>query len=975
MGALPRPEIAPGPHRALLDALHDLHHRAGWPSLRTLAATAGCSHTTVSHVFSQPRLPSWGSVELIVESMHGDVAAFHELWLAASGSGASGVGPGAPRLAGRRAELDAVRDHLDGGHGVLLVSGEAGIGKTRLVEAASQASGAFVASGACLPLSVETPLLPVVEVLRAILDHDPTWFTEALASCPAFVTPSLTRLVPELPAPSGPALPEDLWSPQHLRRAVGLALVALARSRPLGVVLEDLHWADGATLDLTEALLVRRPSMPVILTWRAGDPDVPEATRLWHERLLRSAEVTTLALTPLTRDETAEQIRMVSGTVDDAQVDRIHRRSLGLPLFTEQLAASAGTDLPHELEEVLNHRLEGLSEAVWRVARTLGIAGRGLTHDAVARATGLEHEAVTAALHDLRDRHLLRADRGVGRVELRHPLLAEAVVRLLMPGEERLEHERLAGALAGEDGASPAEVAAHWQAAGEEEHELAWRLRAARAATDRFAPAHEAEQLLRALALWPDERLEAGDPPVSRVRATFSAMSALEMCSRTAEASALVQAMMEHEEELDPYERAELLFLAADYAGVLDSAEKALGLAERGVALLETQPPGKELVAALRTRSWLRIDAGRFAEASADIDRAIAINDVVGDAAVARRLRASQAWFDFEAGRHENALARIAEAARPLEQPDPMGDIFIAMYHTDMLLQAAAPAEAVAAAGEPALAAAATFRIDSQLVSTTRSNVAEAWLQAGDVDRAARTIGRTTDQEFRHEDWALHLLRAQVEVARGRLEQALARVGRISAHRFGAHAQRDYLAQVHTEVLLWSGRPAEAWDCARRILRTWAEGGEQVQAAPMFVLSARAAADATTPGVPDDMVGELVALRGAMKDEVFAGDRLGVAHSATYDAELARATGRRSAEQWLAAAGAWDAVQRPHQAAYCWWHAARAALAEDQGAAAARLLTRALRSADQHVPLSAAVRATRAGQLGAELLPGRGAGR
>lgn len=51
-------------------------------------ATAGCSHTTVSHVFSQPRLPSWGSVELIVESMHGDVAAFHERWLAASGSGA-----------------------------------------------------------------------------------------------------------------------------------------------------------------------------------------------------------------------------------------------------------------------------------------------------------------------------------------------------------------------------------------------------------------------------------------------------------------------------------------------------------------------------------------------------------------------------------------------------------------------------------------------------------------------------------------------------------------------------------------------------------------------------------------------------------------------------------------------------------------------------------------------------------------------
>ena len=66
MGTLPRPELAPGPHRALVDALHDLHHRAGWPSLRSLARDAGCSHTTVSHVFSQPRLPSWGAVEVLV---------------------------------------------------------------------------------------------------------------------------------------------------------------------------------------------------------------------------------------------------------------------------------------------------------------------------------------------------------------------------------------------------------------------------------------------------------------------------------------------------------------------------------------------------------------------------------------------------------------------------------------------------------------------------------------------------------------------------------------------------------------------------------------------------------------------------------------------------------------------------------------------------------------------------------------------
>ena len=73
MGALPRPDVPPGAHHDLVVALHELHHRAGWPSLRRLAADAGCSHTTVSHVFSSPRLPAWGTLELVVEALGGDV--------------------------------------------------------------------------------------------------------------------------------------------------------------------------------------------------------------------------------------------------------------------------------------------------------------------------------------------------------------------------------------------------------------------------------------------------------------------------------------------------------------------------------------------------------------------------------------------------------------------------------------------------------------------------------------------------------------------------------------------------------------------------------------------------------------------------------------------------------------------------------------------------------------------------------------
>src|SRR5882762_6824760 len=82
--ALPRRTLPDGPVRTLFDELHELHHRAGWPSLREMATEVGCSHTTISVAFAGPRPPRWGLLELIVETLGGDSERFHELWLAAS---------------------------------------------------------------------------------------------------------------------------------------------------------------------------------------------------------------------------------------------------------------------------------------------------------------------------------------------------------------------------------------------------------------------------------------------------------------------------------------------------------------------------------------------------------------------------------------------------------------------------------------------------------------------------------------------------------------------------------------------------------------------------------------------------------------------------------------------------------------------------------------------------------------------------
>ena len=93
----------------------------------------------------------------------------------------------------------------------------------------------------------------------------------------------------------------------------------------------------------------------------------------------------------------------------------------------------------------------------------MGVAGRGLTYDVLAAVTELDAAPLTAALHELRDRRLLRADHRTTTVELRHPLLCEAVLRMLVPGEAQDEHRRLAQALAAGGEVMAAEVATHWQ--------------------------------------------------------------------------------------------------------------------------------------------------------------------------------------------------------------------------------------------------------------------------------------------------------------------------------------------------------------------------------------------------------------------------------------------------------------------------------------------------------------------------------
>ena len=971
MGGLPRPEIPPGSQRDLVDALHDLHHRAGWPSLRVLAREAGCSHTTVSTVFSSPRLPSWGVLELLVQAMDGDVTEFRRLWLAASAPEAASA-PAGLLIAGRRPELAAVRSHLDRGSGLLLVTGEAGMGKTRLVSTASTlaAGSTFVAAGSCLPLSSQVPLLPVADVLRTAYEvDDGQWLKDALSDCAPYVAGSLHRLLPEVDlAPDATPSSDDEWARQRLFGAIEATLAALASLRPMALLLEDLHWADSATLDLVEHLLARRVAVPVVGTWRLDDPATPDLALQWRSRVQRLPSCTTLELHLLSREETAEQVELLmTGPADPRLVERIHRRTAGQPLFTEQLVGlDEAQDLPRLLGDLLDQRLSGLGEPAWAVARTLGVADRSLPDALLADATELGSRELAAALHDLGARHLLRSAPG-HHVELRHPLLAEAIRRRLVAIEVADEHRRIAAALSRSADPAPAEVAEHWRRAEDSGEELVWWIRAARVAGQRFALVQAAEQWRRALALWPESSAPVAG--VDKHDAYLEAMDALLFTDLDA-AWEVAQEAMHDLTDRDSLDAAATYRRAASIKHWLDDPAGAVELVEHAIRIHRAASMSVEYVLALHEHDSLLIALGRYDEAAASAARALDICAHLDAPEVHRSLLIQLSNHDIDRGDLDGALSHLDEAADlELTGPDPEGDVYLGIMRTETLRVAGRVGDEVAEAGRPGLESAASWGLETFPALILRGNVSASLRLSGQVARAAELIDAFIGQEQpTHEDVPVQAERASLDLLRGRCAEALARFDSLAALWTPGLSNRIEVAEDVASADLWCGRPRPALDRRVGVLRDSVDTAASTEAGAVLALAARAAADvADASGASDARRRELRdqlqhLLEQAQNDPVARAGCFEArpAHGAAWAAETARLVRQSTLELWAVATRHWDRLGRPHDAAYCRWRGALVALATGQGTVALRLLKRAARDAREHVPLSAAIAETAA---------------
>jgi hypothetical protein len=966
VGALSRAEIPPGGQRDLVDALHALHHSAGWPSLRHLAREVGVSPTTVSGVFSAPRLPSWGLLSLVVEALHGDVEDFHRLWLAATPDGTNdgtsdGVASAAAAIAGRRTELAAVRRHLESGTGLLLVTGEAGIGKTKLVDTARATCGVFVATGAGLPLSVEVPFLPLTHALLEVLHAEDTdWMPWAIAACPAYVPGALAPLVPELTTDQGPP-GLDASARPRLFNAVAALLLALADRRPLALLIDDLHWTDGNTLDLLQHLLATGVGVPLVGTLRTEDPAVPDEVAAWSARVRRLPNVNALELAPLTRAETAEQIdllhlpRLRGADRTDLVIDRIYARSLGRPLFTEQLAVHPDGPLPRLLDDVLGQRVAALPSEGHRVVTALGVADRPLSVDLLQAATGLSAAPLTDTLHELARLRLL-AD-GVDTVALRHPLLAEAVRRRLVPGEAAGMHRQLAASLA--ETGEPAEVAAHWQGAGDAEQELVWRIRAARAAHDRIAAQEESRQWERALKLWPDGDLDERDG-LRRIDAAMAHLDALEESGHTEQAWTLVVHLLQGIDALPPLTAAEILCRAAAYGDLLSGALEALEYAARAVALLEVAPPGRSLLRALTEHACCLFWAGRVTEALEVDRRLVATCRSIGDGAELRRALVTHAGHLSALGWSADIRALLDEAhGIHTSRPDPDGEVFIGVLETDLVLRFGGGLAALIAAGQDGLAAAEKWRLDTYRAFGLRYNVALGLLRAGRVAEAAQLVDAHTEQASYVDAWTLQAVRVALDTVRGRLDEAAKRLEALLSVARVVSEEREMVALV-TACELWSDRPDLALERLSRSLENAVGSFDRIFTGECQMLAVRAAADvADTGGAPRPELRRRVAqlLRGEDPTEMECEAQH--AYRAGRAAELSRLAADPRPDLWVAAAKEWDAIGRPFESAYARWRGAQAALTSGHGTLANRLLQRAATDARDHLPLTAAIHATR----------------
>jgi class 3 adenylate cyclase/tetratricopeptide (TPR) repeat protein len=436
------------------------------------------------------------------------------------------------RLVGRGAELLQLKGHWDQtqqarGHLVLL-SGEPGVGKTRLAQdliAHAQKSGAIVLRGGCYEYEATTPYLPFVEALREWAHwQSPDQLRAALGATAA----EIAKFAPEIEAKLGALAPNAPLSPndERLRLFDNTArfLQSLAAEHGLLLFIDDVHWADQGTLSLLQYLLrhLRAHRVLVLAAYREIELDRahPLASALidWNRERL----ATRIALGRLSRADTGTLLATLFQveTISDEFTAALYRETEGNPFFIEEVVKSLieqgeiyregdswGRKETHELaipqsvKEAIGRRLNRLSDAAVDALRTAAALGKIFPFRELAAVSPTGEDALLDALDEASNAQLIRADSGGGdSFAFTHDKIREVLYEELNPIRRRRLHQRIGETLealyapsgqlkeqAGRTDEHAQDLAHHFSQAGDLERVMSYSRRAAQSAKRMFA--------------------------------------------------------------------------------------------------------------------------------------------------------------------------------------------------------------------------------------------------------------------------------------------------------------------------------------------------------------------------------------------------------------------------------------------------------------------------------------------------------
>ncbi|XVX20065.1 helix-turn-helix transcriptional regulator [Actinomycetota bacterium] len=529
-------------------------------------------------------------------------------------------------LVGRGTELSRLTkaagiDSGDGG--IVVVSGDAGIGKSRLIaELAVGASerGWLVLVGHCVG-HVESTLayLPFIELLGTIDREMPEAIEAVLPSHPA-----LANLLP--------ARPDTISAPTDaglVAEAVHAALVAVGERQPSLAVIEDVHWADHSSRDLLTLLFTRGFSSPVslVVTYRSDDlhrrHPLQESLVAWS----RLPQVRRLELGPLSDTSMRRFVRSLDESPADRDgVARVVERAEGNPFFAEELVASGdqGPGLSPDLRRLLQLRVEQLDPTAQRVVHAIAAAGRQVSHELLEATLGLPDAELDAALRAALEHHIIKSVPPADYA-FRHALMGETLAEDLLPGERLRLHRAYAAVLTERpELGSPADLARHAAATGD----IATAIAASTAAGDEAlrlgGPLDALQHYERALHWTPED-----DP--ARDDLVLRAAQSATLGGDGMRALGLLREAIDHRPaSRPPATQARLLAAAAMEYRLLDLPVRHLDLTTEAVGLLDGADDETRL-AVLIAHFQALVDEQEYAAAVATADEALALAESQDD--------------------------------------------------------------------------------------------------------------------------------------------------------------------------------------------------------------------------------------------------------------------------------------------------------------------------------------------------------